>query len=420
MKQIIHFIAILFLLGLTASAQVAPALYSRDALKSNRLKLHQHFIKNTITKNLSLPLTDSTEENWMDALYAIQLTRYKSPWVDNCIGTAFNSIENRSADFQFALLELAYDFYPGIFITQAELLLSNSSIEKVKAICGSYIIRSKPTAKKTISDKIKATGQQATPSMYFLEQILHSIEKPCSTITPAIKDILLHHFFPGAKVIYSFQRSNRNYPGLAIIKDSSGNFLKDSSSGDFFWVPQLARSISNLPFYFTGGNTPQGIFRMDGFAVSKSNFIGPTENIQLTMPFETSVRHFLNDSSITDTVWTIQYYEKLLPQSWKSYSPVYETFYAGRIGRNEIIAHGTLVDPAYYRGQPYHPLTPTYGCLATTEIWNEETGYRSISDQQKLIDHLKKAGGANGYLVVIDIDDQQKPVSIEELRTLLQ
>jgi hypothetical protein len=37
------------------------------------------------------------------------------------------------------------------------------------------------------------------------------------------------------------------------------------------------------------------------------------------------------------------------------------------------------------------------------------------SDQQKLVDVLKAAGGANGYCVVIEIDDQQKPISLAEI-----
>jgi hypothetical protein len=37
------------------------------------------------------------------------------------------------------------------------------------------------------------------------------------------------------------------------------------------------------------------------------------------------------------------------------------------------------------------------------------------SDQQKLVDAVKKAGGADGYCIVIEIDDQQKPVSVNEI-----
>ena len=85
-------------------------------------------------------------------------------------------------------------------------------------------------------------------------------------------------------------------------------------------------------------------------------------------------------------------------------------------GRTEIIAHGTTIDPNYYAGKPYYPLTPTEGCLCTKEIWN---GKRIESDQEKLVNGLLQAGGANGYCVVIEIDDKNEPVMLKDLMPYL-
>jgi hypothetical protein len=235
----------------------------------------------------------------------------------------------------------------------------------------------------------------------------------------AIKEISNKTFLPNNVVLFSFQRKNRDYPGMVVIRDTNGNFVLNDSS-KIIAIPQLARSVSNLPFYLTNGNTPQGIFRMCGFDVSKSMAIGPTTNIQLMMPLETSPQFFLKDSSITDTVWTEFLYQKILPESWKKYLPALESYYASKAGRTEIIAHGTTVDPEYYKEQPYYPHTPTQGCLCTKEIWSDINGKRIISDQQKLVDAVKKAGGADGYIVVIEIDDQQRPVSLDELLPYLK
>jgi hypothetical protein len=206
---------------------------------------------------------------------------------------------------------------------------------------------------------------------------------------------------------------------MVVVRDSEGNFVTGDSN-KVFAVPQLARSVSNLPFYLTNGNTPQGIFRMFGFDISKSMAIGPTTNIQLTMPHETSPQFFLKDSAITDTVWTEALYQKILPESWKKYLPALESYYASKAGRTEIIAHGTTVDPEYYKGQLYYPYTPTQGCLCTKEIWSAADGRRIISDQQKLVDAVKKAGGPDGYVVVIEIDNQQKPVSLNDILPYLE
>jgi hypothetical protein len=100
--------------------------------------------------------------------------------------------------------------------------------------------------------------------------------------------------------------------------------------------------------------------------------------------------------------------------------PFCETFFAGMAGRTEIIAHGSTVDPSYYKGTLYYPLTPTLGCLCTKEMWDGETGKRKQSDQQKLVDALQQAGGADGYYIVVELNDEQRAVELNDLLPYLQ
>ena len=64
-------------------------------------------------------------------------------------------------------------------------------------------------------------------------------------------------------MIYSFQRWNRDYPGMAIIQNGDGSFARDSL-GNLLIFQQLARSASDLPYFITSGSTPQGIFSVQG------------------------------------------------------------------------------------------------------------------------------------------------------------
>ena len=408
------------------SAQDSIAVYAKDTKAASRDRLYKSLVNNVITKNLSYPLTDlpagqtgSTEENWIDAFNAIELIRYKSPWTESRIHEAFEGVEKRSDYFQRALLEMVFSNYPVEFSKQITKLLTQAVSEKVFAMCAEYLAAAMPASLPDL--KIKA-GQRllSDKENVIIKTLCYRLDNYATkNVLPSPKEILHQSFFQNAVVVYSFQRKNRNYPGLAIVRDSTGNFIKGLYT-DFFYVPQLARSISNLPGYISNGNTPQGIFRMFGFAVSKSNFIGPTPNIQLTMPAETSIQHFMNDSAITDTVWTENWYKKLLPPQWKNYTPFYESYYAGKAGRTEIIAHGSTVNPAYYKGQPYYPLTPTMGCLCTKEIWNEEDGKRTASDQQLLVNAIQQAGGANGYYIVIELNDEERPVTMEDILPFLK
>lgn len=96
-----------------------------------------------------------------------------------------------------------------------------------------------------------------------------------------------------------------------------------------------------------------------------------------------------------------------------------ESWYAGMAGRSEIIIHGSTVNPEWYKSQPYYPLTPTQGCLTSGEKWDRVTGKRSDSDQQKLIYAMLAAGGANGYAIVINIDDEKRPVTLADIEPYL-
>ncbi len=391
-------------------------LIVKETKTESRQKLYKSLV-NGINRNLSMPLTDSTEENWMDAFYSIELLRYKSPWAENKLHEVFNGIVKRSGAFQYSLIECIYDAYPNSFEKEVSFLFDTTTDVKCFAACAAYLLRKK-NEDISILKKIAVKKNQFPENHQILNALWFYtvyIKQPL----PPLKDLLHHNFFSSAKIVFSFQRKNRNFPGLSIVRDSAGNFIKDIY-GNVFSVPQLARSITNLPGYLSNGNTPQGIFRMKGIDVSKSIFIGPTPNIQLTMPAETSISNFFNDSTISDSLWTIDWYRSLLPKSWAIYTPFYETFFAGICGRTEIIAHGTTVDPNYYKGTSYYPLTPTLGCLCTKEIWDEENGKRTQSDQQKLVDALQKAGGADGYYIVIELNDEQRAVDINDILPYLK
>jgi hypothetical protein len=422
------FTVIFLVINFTAAAQTDSTPVFKNATAANRSKTYSNIVKNTITKNLSLPLTDSTEENWQDAFYAMEVLQYKQPWVQQKVKTAFTSIEKKSASFQRALMEVVYTNYKTEFTTEVNKLMLSTRNAKVFAMCAEYLV--KVNASKTNIEKIGSVvynkkinefdnNETASYIIYeLLWPVMQQAEKDAAKQKLQPAKLFNKSFLPANRIVYSIQRKNRNYPGIAIIRDSTGNFITDAD-GNIFSVPQLARSITNLPGYLTNGNTPQGIFRMNGFAVSRSAAIGPTENIQLMMPFETSPQYFLKDSSITDTVWTKELYERLLPNALKKYLPLFGSYYASAIGRTEIIAHGTTVDPSYYTGTTYYPYTPTQGCLCTKEIWSDANGRRTVSDQQKLVDAVKKAGGANGYLIVIEIDDKQQPVTLQDVLPFL-
>ncbi len=96
-----------------------------------------------------------------------------------------------------------------------------------------------------------------------------------------------------------------------------------------------------------------------------------------------------------------------------------EALTAGKLGRTEIIAHGTTVPPGSYLGKNYYPISPSQGCLTAKENWDEKTGQLISSDQWKLYKAFKSTPGEKGYLFVINLDNKKSPVSKQEIEKIL-
>lgn len=418
------FISLIFILfSNTLIFAQDDALFVKNTAPENRLR-EQRIFRIYIDKKLSRPLSDSTEMDWQDAFDAVELTGYHSMWVDGRIRMAVDAMENRSTAFQRSLLELLYSRYPKPFIGKVRSLSEKTTDIKIFAMCVEYLLQATGTNSNDWSflEKLMQLADANKENgilQVLLQKQMEAMINAGGTDSTATSLVRLQQFLPGEIMVISFQRRNRDYPGLAVVRNAKGEFMRDTT-GNIFSVPQLARSLSNLPFYLTNGNTPQGLFRMNGFDVSKSLAIGPTTNIQLMMPQETTPRYFLKDSSVQDTVWSEDLYKRLLPENCRNNIALYQSYYAGKAGRTEIIAHGSTVNPDYYRDMSYYPHTPTQGCLCCKEVWGGPDGKRIQSDQQLLVDALRNAGGANGYLLVIEIDDRRTPVILADVMPWLK
>lgn len=408
---------IAFLISLQSQAQYNPQFYLRATESSEREKTHERIINNVILKNLSLPLSEETEENWEGAFNAMEVISYQDAFTWQKMQEAMTNMPFQSITFQRYTLEAAYVVYPGVFVSEAKNLLQVTTDPKIFSMCAVYLMKSSDSNRQFILDNLQYTFGDSAKTQPILSRLLLYIqpeEVHAENIDLVLKTIFSKQFLAGQTLLVSLQRKNRDYPGLALVRKPDGKFSTTDSG--YFKVPQLARGIANLPYFLTKGNTPQGIYKMYGFGVSQSQFIGPTANLQMGMPIELSKSKFLNNMKVADSQWTLKDYEELLPVEIRNYTPLFETYYAGLAGRNEIIAHGTTINPEYYKGQPFYPMTPTEGCLCTKEFWD---GRIIESDQQKLVNALLNAGGAYGYVVVIEIDDQHRPVTLEDVKKYL-
>jgi hypothetical protein len=274
-------------------------------------------------------------------------------------------------------------------------------------VCSAYLLRNNKSYLKKIQILINKNylSQQTHPIITALSIQLNEQFNQQYAID-FLKALDKNEFLPNQTVIISLQNKNRDYHGIALIRKPDGELLMLNDT--IFYVAQLARSTNSLPYYISNGNSPQGIYRINGTASSSNSHIGPTSNLQLCMPFECDAQDFF-DTTITDTIWTDDTY----------HYPVQESAVAGKAGRTEIIAHGTTVDINYYKQKPYYGFTPTMGCIATKEFWNYKNGQRVYSDQQKLTDAFLSTGQTKGYLFLINIKDYPENITLSDYKKMI-
>ncbi|MCO6497820.1 MAG: hypothetical protein J5I50_09180 [Chitinophagaceae bacterium] len=411
----VWFILFLFL-NFQAFAQYEAPFYLKFTEADMRSLVEQRLIKNVINKALATPLTEENEDSWEAAFNAMEVVGYSSPFTWQKVQEAMTAMSFHSLSFQRSALEAVYALYPKDFMSEVSHLMKNTTDTKIFGMCAVYLLKSDRNTSGMIEDALRKNFSDSLrnhPILRGLTRFMNEDPGIKAQTEQALKTLISKSFLPGETVVYSFQRKNRDYPGLVMVRKKDGSFVRDN--GEYFHAPQLARGIANLPYFLTKGNTPQGLYRMFGFGVSSNQSIGPTANIQLGMPVELSKAKFF-DNKEDNSEWSIEDYRKVLPDAVKNFTPLFETYIAGSAGRNEIIAHGTTIDPAYYVGKPYYPMTPTEGCLSTKEFWDGKLIY---SDQQRLVNALLAAGGAYGYLLVLELNDEDRPVTLKDVLPLM-
>lgn len=378
-KKIAYILIIFF------SCTTIQAQFTFDfASKKEQKKLEQKLIQQ-IESTIQLPLNDTTYKKFEQAFWAMELMLYKPKNMESIIRNQCSILAKTPAQYQRAFLEMLYTNYLLHFNKEIELIWNTLANAKVKVMALEYL---------------KAANIYPSTPNYSIDSAqwyFYQKEKNKHFTSYQENDFLDSNFLSNQILVVSFQYKNRNKPGYVMIRNQQHQWVKNNDDSNFKAI-QLARSITNLPYYLTNGNTPQGLYKLNGFAISDNKFIGPTTNLQMSMPFEITNDSFFNYK--TNDAHSA--YKKLLAP-FAADENLWQSFYAGQLGRSEIIAHGTTINPAYYKKENYYPNTPSLGCLCSPELWNKK-GKKIYSAQQLWINELQKLNGGNGYLLVVEID----------------
>jgi len=392
-------------------------LKSNFAKSENKQKYYANLIKNC-EDIFSNGVGDI--KKWNKALRDAQTILLKNKFVFTGIKKILDINTDEQKKIQQTALEVAYTLYPKEFEENVKDIFYKTNDPISYAIATNYLLRlnSNPKIELYKNELIQRFDNFRNSTI--LNSLYNDLEgqnKLQYDNRPDLNSLLIHSFQDKKNIIYSFFRKNRNYPGISIIKGPDGKFIRNDDNSLFF-IPQLAISFSNLPSYIPNGNTPQGIYSIVGTYISPTETIGPTPNILVRSPFEVSPSIFYHRKNQKNN-WNIEDYINLIPKDWKNYEPIFESFYTGKSGRKLIIIHGSTDETKYFKNEKYFPLTPTRGCLSSYEEW-DINGKCKKSDQLKLINAFRRTGTSKGFLVVVEIDNQEKPVEIKEIESLIR
>ena len=325
---------------------------------------------------------------WNKAGWAMELMLYQHPHFLKRIPELITAFPTLRAEMQWRLLQTWYTLFPGKEVSALKDLWTSARSHKIKALILVHLQAANLEMKIPPNDPFLESPYARLFDSWKQQQLpLYSIN--------ALSRI---NIIKGKSLLVSVQFRNRDQPGFLMIRKLDGQWIKNKN-GSIQRYPQLARAITNLPYFLTNGNTPQGLYRITGTAVSDNDWIGPTENLQMIMPFEKGgIFNFFDHDADPH-----QQYASLLGNLSKD-SSLWQSFHAGFLGRSEIIAHGTTIPSAYYRAYRYYPNTPSLGCLCSPEKWDER-GILSTSVQQEWMKAIQSLPQMPQYLLVIEVKD---------------
>lgn len=382
MKYTIAFYIALFCVPTMLTAQEQYSFASRE----NRLALSTQLRCEVDSILMHQPIHDSVTGLWKKACWAMELMLYRHPIFLKRMPEIIEQFPRLNANMQWILLQTWYTLYRGKQTHLLQQLWTYAKTDKIKALLLVHMHAAKIALPISNNDTFIQSNYYQAFSLWQQEP------------EPAyqLDDILQNNLLPGKSLLISVQYRNRDIPGFLLIRQANGQWVRDSVN-QIRRFPQLARSITNLPYFLTNGNTPQGLYRVTGIAVSSNSWIGPTKNLQLIMPFEEGGKTHFFENNIN----TKQQYAALLG-NFRHDSALWQSYRAGILGRTEIIAHGTTIPDYYYSAYPFYPNTPSLGCLCSPEIWNQD-GILTHSVQQQWMNIVAALPQLPAFLWVVEV-----------------
>ncbi|MGI0493345.1 hypothetical protein ACN4EG_16295 [Alkalinema pantanalense CENA528] len=369
------------------------------------------------------PVDDRNAKHWKNLLWTTAIVEPKQPFVAQAMDrilamtrqAKLSTAQMRTIDMALQVGTQLYATDPLAYSSlanQFRLTIEQSKDPQWVAMAIAALVNGDRTVKTNLSiQEIQQLSQriqqrfpnwQTQPYLYTtLQDITTRLNPPAA---PPLKDLLQWQAQPGEMQAYVLCNSDRHALCRMILKNDRGQWVQEK--GQLWSVPLLLRSVHGLNWNFVRGNTPQGLYRIDGTTPQPDDLFfrayGQFSLVNIFVPFEAGTTAMAGFSgSPTD-------YRGLLPTSWRDHWGLQQSYWAGKLGRSLFRIHGTGDSPDFFSGKQRNPASgdwnPTIGCLSALELYSE-TGKLLQADMPKILEKFQAASSdtLQGYLVVVEV-----------------
>lgn len=404
----------------TQAARISQKQAQLSQIRAENYDLSQH------------PVTDANEKHWRNILWTTAIVEPQEPFVaqslSNIISYArspgISASQRRTIEMAFQIGTQLYLNHPNVYgaVGQQFVETVNASPNpRFVALALSGLSNSSLTTAQiqSLSNLARQRFPQWAKNVALRTTVMDVNEKIAPAPAPPLRDLLNWTIAPGQLQMYVVCGRDRNALCTAMLKDGQGQFVREN--GRRWTTPLLLRSLHKLGWNFTRGETPQGIYRIEGSIPQPDNeffrAFGRFSLVNLFVPFEPGAKAFLPGKAGMFS-GSLENYQSMLPPSWRSYTPIQQTFWAGYLGRGAFRIHGSGEDPNFFSKLPQDAASaswnPTIGCLSALEIY-DGSGQLQRADMPRILKALRDAGGPkfSGYLIVVESNQGSQSASAD-------
>ncbi|MEE3716188.1 hypothetical protein V2H45_05445 [Tumidithrix elongata RA019] len=420
-----------------------PAIkpYQPKATAANRLTYQQDQLQNLVPENFDVnryPISDRNAERWQNILWTVTVlspqTDFVAQALDNILAlTANPKLTDKQKSVVDSAMQVGTQLYlsnPGFYANVGRHFVQTieySSDSQWVAMSLSALAKSRipPSNLKQLGLRVQQRFPNWRQDVFLYTTLQNLSSSQTAKAIPPLTDLLAWQIAPGQPQMYVLCQPNREILCLAVAKDGNGRFMEQN--GQLWSVPLLLQSIHRLEWNFYRGQTPQGIYRIEGLEPQPDDEVfrayGQFPLVKLFLPYEDGAQEFLPNRKGKFT-GNLQTYQTLLPPTWRNYFPIQQSYWAGKIGRSLFRIHGTGEAIDFFRVKTNPTIdsyywNPTLGCLSALELY-DRNGQLQQADVPKVLNILSLLGKGKiaGYLIVVEVPSrtggQISPMEVRE------